>query len=260
MRSDGRRADRALSEVLGFALVFALVLSVVAIVSVTGFADLDNTRQFEQTNNAERAFDVVGDNMDDLILREAPSRATEIRLTDATLTVGETVSFNVTAEGHGIPDFGTVYTLRPIVYEGASETKIVYSGGAVLRSQRDGGIVVREPPFVLNASRVHLPMALTQARSTQSIGGSTIRLRTDVAKRDLGGFDNAGRYGNVTINVTSPRYELWNRYFSDQPAVERCEVNATAKLTSCLIDGTGTDNIVQRFSVQTVRINVEFEK
>lgn len=258
--------DRAVSEILGFTLIFALILSAVALVSVIGFADLDDTRQFEQSNNAERAFDVLADNMDDVLLRGAPSRATEIKLTNAQLYTGDQVTINISANDstRGLANLNnSVYTYQPIVYEGEGNTQIIYSNGAVFRDQRDGGRVVRDPPFVIEQDRLHMPIAKTQTRtgSAQSIGGTTIRLRAIEADaaRSLDVLARDTPYRNVTINVTSPRYELWENYLSEQPGVRSCATDETTESVVCRVayNGAGTP---ERISINRVSINVQFER
>lgn len=253
--------DRAISEVLGFVFVFALILASVSLVSVVGFSDLDDAQAFEQSNNAERAFDVVADNMDDVLLRGAPSRATEIKLTDASLTVAEPITINITAtDSSGTVDplkSNATYDPRPIVYEGQSDTQIVYSAGAVFRDQREGGRIVRDPPFVLEDDRIHLPVALTQSQSVRSIGGGTVRLRAVTAERGLDIFKTGTPYDTIEINITSPRYQLWETYLSEQPAIDNCTTDSDTQSVTCDLDAGGDP---EQVSVQVTRINVDFEE
>jgi FlaG/FlaF family flagellin (archaellin) len=245
--------DRGVSEVLGFTLVFALILAMVAFVSVVGFGDLDDARQFEQTNNAERAFDVLADNMDDVLLRGAPSRATEVKLTDSTVYFTDQVSINVTGTDASGNDFAREYSYEPLVYEGESGTRIIYSAGAVFRAQREGGRVVRDPSFVLERDRVHIPMAVTQSRESTSIGGSTVRIRAQAALRNLD-LHETGGVSDVTINVTSPRRNLWRAYFERQPAVDSCTIDDDSGSVLCDLEDP------ERLSIQEVRMTMSFER
>ena len=77
--------DRSQSDVLGFVFVFAIVVSTIGLVFATGFTGLQDARDFERVNNAERAFEVLRDNVGDMIYRGAPSRVTEIKLASASL-------------------------------------------------------------------------------------------------------------------------------------------------------------------------------
>ena len=93
--------ERGVSDVVGFVLVFALVTATVGVVYTTGIQGLTGSRDVERVNNAERAFDVFANNVDDVIRRGAPSRATEVKLADADLHYGAPVTVNLTLTGSG---------------------------------------------------------------------------------------------------------------------------------------------------------------
>jgi len=58
LRDDGH----GLSDVLGYVLVFSLVVTSVLVVTVGGLSAVENARDAERAQNAERAFDVVATN------------------------------------------------------------------------------------------------------------------------------------------------------------------------------------------------------
>lgn len=209
--------DRAASEVLSFALVFALVVGSVAIVSINGVNTLESARDAEQMNNAERAFDVLGDNMADIYERGAPSRATEISLGESQLYTGENVTFNVTAVDSSGDRTTRIRKIRPIVYDGARDRQIVYEAGAVFRIEREGGLVVQEPPFVAGSDRVMIPVVATQSTGVESTGGSTVLLRANKRATGVAVSDSRNTYDSLYVNVSSPRNDLWKEYMEDQP-------------------------------------------
>ncbi|MEF8882632.1 MAG: hypothetical protein V5A34_08940 [Halapricum sp.] len=209
-------SDRAVSEVLSYTLVFSLIVVSVLIISVSGVGTLENTRDAEQMNNAERAFDVLGDNIADLYERDAPSRATEISLGDAQLYTGDPTTINVTwkATATGNVSF-TEIGLVPLVYEGNDEKKIVYEAGAVFRTTRDGGVRLRNPPMVFSGSTVLLSVIDTQSRGVQSISGSTVGVRIINRRTIVPVSSIAVERFNITVNSTSQRTELWAKYFEE---------------------------------------------
>ena len=251
MRSAGG-SDRGVSETLGFVLVFAIVVLSVGTVYALGMSELQNVRDAERVNNAERAFDVFADNVGDVVTGDAPSRATEIKLADARVYAGDPVTVNVsgtTARG----EFAFEYELDPVVYDTGDGTRLVYAGGAVFRTEREGGVVVADPPLILDESGVVVPVVQTRSRS-RSIGGSaTILLRVRAADREvLLGRRDGGH--EVTINVSSPRADLWRRTLSARPDVT-CPTEAnTETLASCTV--TGADRVY----VTVTRLDVAFER
>ena len=78
MRTREPAADgRGVSEVISFVLVFSLIAATVALVYVSGIGGLESTRSSQRVTNAERAFDVLHDNIANIHRRCTPSRATE---------------------------------------------------------------------------------------------------------------------------------------------------------------------------------------
>jgi len=219
--------ERAVSEVIGFALVFGLVVSTVAIVSIVGFDELEDTRDQEELNNAERAFDVLADNMADIHGEGAPSRATEMNLQSARLQVGQPITINVTGvnqTGSLVP--GPRFTSQPIVYA-SGDARLVYSGGAVFRTQDGNGLLVNDPPFLIDSGRVVIPVVQLQNEgSVTSTSGSTVRIRAENTQRQpIRGFaESPTRYKRIIINITapSPRSGLWMDYLQSQDGVD-CE-------------------------------------
>jgi len=204
--------DRAVSDLVGFILVFALVVSVVAVVSTVGLSSLQSARDAEQTDNAERAFEVLSDNVDDVVHRGAPSRATEISLSDSTLSLGDPIQVEVRDPNHSDPTFleNRTFKPRPVIYD-AGDTRLVYVMGAVFRVERGGGVVLEPWDPVFERERTFLPVVNTASAtdSGQSVQASTVLVRALANSRRVEVADESGQYDDVWINVTSPRRDLW---------------------------------------------------
>ncbi|WP_396613009.1 hypothetical protein ACH9L7_07025 [Haloferax sp. S1W] len=233
---------RAVSDTLGFIFVFSLVLSTVAVVTAVGMGGLQDTRDVERINNAERAFDILDDNMDDISRRGAPSRATEIKLADARLAFGEPVSLSVRWEGNG-KNGTNVTTTRPLVYTaGSSDERIIYSYGAVFRGTDDAMTFVQHPSFTLRSDSV-LVSAFEVRRATgavSSVGGSgTFLVRASRSTSKLTTVRTNGPY-TVTINVSSPRASLWKNELETYDDVDSCSL-VNSSFTTCQL--TGVDDV-----------------
>lgn len=257
--------DRAVSDVIGFVLVFGLVASTVAIVSVSGLNSLEHARDAEQANNAERAFDVLADNVEDVYREGAPSRSTEISLVNAQLNTGTTIYVNVsgrdTASSNVVNLFGR--DVRPIVWDGPDETQFVYALGGVLRADREGGLVVDDPPFMFGSDRTVVPLLDTEVEQGQSFGEATILVRTEHGRAgssrpdaDALAVQEPPTYDELLLNITSPRAEIWNRHLDEKPGVD-CSVTQRAG-----VDSPTTECVVQtrdELYVTRVPIDVELE-
>lgn len=217
--------DRGVSEVLSYTLVFSLVVTSVAIVSVGGLGTLQDARDAEQLDNAERAFDVLTDNVADIVKQGAPSRATEISLGQAQLVTDSNVTVNVSVRQGGTWSRVGSWEVRPIVYNGNQERAIAYEAGAVFRTNRDSGIVIREPPIVVNDERALVSVVGLNSPSVQSLGGSTVLVRTTHRSTDVAFADRSGSVEELNVTVESPRAGLWKTYLQSKGFTDCTDIN-----------------------------------
>lgn len=223
--------DRAVSDALGFVFVFGIIIVTVGVVYVGGFNSIDNARQYERMNNAERAFEVFADNVEDITQRGAPSRATEIKLDEAALEGGsvQSITVNVTRHDTGTNDgwrFNRTITTeyQPVVYESQTDTsnRMVYALGGTFRASSGGTVMSEEPAWILDEDRVIVPVIQTVHEDDKDVVGSkTVLVRTEQStERVL--VDNTTHSSDVYINVTSPRAAAWANYMEAQSSSVSC--------------------------------------
>ncbi|MFC6991872.1 hypothetical protein ACFQH3_08965 [Haladaptatus sp. GCM10025707] len=248
--------NRAVSEVLGFILIFSLISLTIGVIYVTGLGGLADTRDAERVNNAERAFDVLAHNMEDISEHGAPSRATEVRLADAQLSVNEEVEIQYTfIDQSGVTEPTSLpVVIKPIVYDSQTGTDIVYEAGAVIREQPDTARMVREPGFVFdedNPTNRNPLFMIVQTTSTtnQDIGGSkTVRVRAIHESTVVESTGSNGPY-TMKVSVTSPRFEAWESYFEG-----KCnDVTTTDTTVTCTLEN------VDKGYVTKVQTTIEIE-
>jgi len=215
-------SERAVTDVVGFLLVFALVASIVGIVSVAGLDTLEEARYGEQTNNAERAFDVLADNLKDVHREGAPSRATEVSLQNARIETTGRANINVSGWDGAGTNFTANRTVTTIRWESQSTepTRVSYAFGAVLRTDRDGGLVVNRPPFQFDTERTIIPIVDTDAESPGSFSGTTVRVRGERGTTRIAYAGDASMLDNLWVNVTTSRPEVWRAYLDERPGTD----------------------------------------
>jgi len=256
--------NRAVSEVLGFVLVFSLVLTMVIVITAAGVPALESAKDTQQRQNAMTAMDILADNIEDVYARGAPSRATEIDLHDAQLETGDHVRLNVTLNN---TDAGTsqskVWITRPIVYEGRSDTSIVYEAGGLYLVQDDGAVTRQRPPFVVEQSgsteRLYLPLLVLSSADKASIGGSTALVRTgssSTSRPNIWFHESGGTsYNRLEITVESPRHDRWNEYLEAQGF----DCSTTGTTLDCTFEGSSLGDKLDAISIVAHEIPVSFE-
>lgn len=166
-RAGGQRAtSRGVSTVVGFVLVFAVLMTSIGLLYGTGVGTLEEVRQDEQVTNAERAMVALGQNFEAIHYGRAPGRAGEIRLAGGTFAVDETTRFRLVVERGG-----TVVQrnlgVGSLVYR-LGDAAIRYESGAVFRSRGGSSVVVSRPAFTCREDR-----ALVSTVTVEPVGEST---------------------------------------------------------------------------------------
>jgi len=238
--------------------IFSVVVVTVGIISVSGFGTLEDVRSAERMNNAERALDVLAEDIVDIYEDGAPSRGTEVNLDRAELYMGEEVFINVSANNTATPgrDYKGFYEFRPLVYETDEDDRLVYSAGTVFRvPDGGGGLVVREAPLTVNESGTALTVVQTlpSEGETTDIAGGTVLVRSFDKEADVDLADATGRYDDVWINVTSPRSDLWFESLDEKSDLD-CDPPGGSDTVSCEMTATP-----ERIYVTDVKVRVEFE-
>lgn len=98
--------------------------------------------------------------------------------------------------------------------------RIAYEAGAVIRTDDGDSVMVSEPEFIINETRSNLPLLRTTSPpdGNSVSGDSTVLVRGFIecrstecqTVRELELFKDGG---DVTVTVTSPRYDAWEAYF-----------------------------------------------
>ena len=248
-------SDRGVSETVSFVLVFALIVASVGTVYAVGVTELESTRDAERVENAQRAFDVLADNLNDLI-EGAPSRGTEVKLAAATLRSADDARLNLTVDPAGTASTSWEAALSPLVYDVQAGGQVRLSNGAVLRdSARGTATVVRGPPLVVD-DRVLITMIKQEHVGPAAVGGDrTVRIRM-AASRPRRFYDNESVAHSVSMNLTTPYTDAWARHYESvgftctEPEAPTANAPGTV---SCTVDD------VDRVTVVWIRVTTAFE-
>jgi hypothetical protein len=216
--------ERAVSDVIGFILVFGLIITTVSLVYVVGFSSLDNARAVEERKNAERAFDILADNINDVVEGNAPTRGTEIKVGDAKLYGGGSVFFTVNVTDSSVTNSKQIEAV-PLIYETPSGQQVIYINGAVLRSQVGGSSFIIEPGIDSEHDAFIMPLIETRipSDSASGVSGGTYLVRTHSASQSAVAY-NKNSY-TVDFRIDTPRTAVWERYCDRHPELSIMAVN-----------------------------------
>lgn len=206
-------ADRAVSEVIAFVLIFSIVITSVGLLYTVGFGSLNQIQETEQDHSGERAIRALAVALDDIQMGRGSNRAANLDLAGRTISVDDSEQLEVTLSGGG-----SVTAQGAFTYRGGGDTVVVYQSGAVIRSEGDDAqLVQRAPRFRCTGEHAVVSLVnVTQATSGAYSSGGSVQILAEqqnpaddqlVAQQTGGSVD-------VTVDFSASNYETaWERYF-----------------------------------------------
>lgn len=254
------RGTRAQSEVLGYILIFSIVIMSVTAVFASGIGTMESQRDAATMDNAERATLVFADSVDDITERSAPSRAVELRLADSSIRVGGDTEIYINhTDAAGTT---TLYegTSRVMTYS-TERGSISYELGAVIREDESGALMVDEPAFQFDDRHVALSPINKSGDEGFTSSSSTVLLVADHQGTTLQGVEELGSGEDVTIRIetTPKRAEAWNRYFDEYGGGDELEDTGDTDVDSGIVEYRVKNPSGKRVVVRSVAIDLRIE-
>ncbi|MFC5368228.1 DUF7289 family protein [Salinirubrum litoreum] len=205
--------ERAVSDTLGYAITLGMILSMITFLYVSGVGTFGDLKSDARAVNADRAFEILDDNVRDVYARGAPSRAIELKLSDAQLSVVGNTEFEVTVTDPAGPTTNYPLSFVPIEYE-TGQTTMSYENGAVFRRNDGGGAVMdSRPPFVFTDDRTVMTSVVTRGSASVGGDGAVLIVAERTESQLLTDVDEAGGTPvTVQFDIESPNAPAWQRY------------------------------------------------
>lgn len=151
-QSEGGRSGRAVSDVIGFTLMFGIIIAGVAVVSVAGVDDVIAFGDREEIQTSERGMEAAAAMMDNLNRQGDVNRSFDLVVGTGNIWLNQT---NVTVTGAGgiedeLGDEGEIQlnALEHRFDRSPEDVSVVYEGGGVYRS--DGVATHYRPSIAIN--------------------------------------------------------------------------------------------------------------
>lgn len=252
--------SRGVSNALAFVLIFGIAVGSVFVVFSSGITTLDDLREAERANNAERAMFIIHQNVENIHNDGVAGRDTEVQLTESQLMLQEGSQFEVW-EGTD-PDYDDedredfIFSRRSFVldYSVTDDRSTVYEFGALIRETPAGPVMVQDPPFSM-VERGDTDRLLVTPVELQG-GGNVAGGKQLVVFRGGGsGLETVEDEKDITIRMeTNPdRTDAWVSYYEDELEAENVEVTGEDEKT---VEATFED---VEIVIRTQSVVVDFE-
>lgn len=240
--------DRGVSEVIGYVLTLALILSSVALVLGIGFPQMEELKSAQQDENAEGAFVRVATKFQQLGARGAPYRAGQLSVAPGQLLVADGSTLNVTV---ALPSGNRTRTfdLRTLRYQRGGTT-VAMEGGAIFRSDDGQPVTVARSPLRCDDESAVVTVTTLVPTGPSSVTSDLVTVSGRHRNTSLWhptnrtGADSADTATAVTVATDSEFDAAWTRSLRRTPGWRE-----TGDAFVCT---------TERVYVRHVRIGVEF--
>jgi len=231
--------DYGVSETVGFIIIFGIMMSGIALVTLYGYPALLDAQQNANIRNMERNMISLQSDVNALTYKAVPYKETTMQVGGGVLSVerpdlGSSISIVSSSNGQLIPDFqpGRMRFLSE-----SGDISIAIENGAVVKRQAGGSVMLSEPRWFYDPSVKTLVITLIQINPVQPMaksGISTVQMERKtfpiVGTENIYDSDDLPLTPNSTIVISgymsSDYYRAWTNYMQEIEDVDRVIIKA----------------------------------
>ena len=214
------QSERAVSEVIGYSLVFGIVVIAIGLIYVAGVPALQSSKDTTQFKSVEQGFLILRTDLLKVALDQSPVRTTKLG----------------TAEGGSLSSDPSACKLSLKVFESGTECfndtielgniefasrigSVSCENGAVLTKYSSGSIMTSKPRMFNSTDQGNILFSLVKINdSFSSVGGGVARITISNPRFNESIFSTPEVYRNGTlkIKVDSEYADAWERFLEDE--------------------------------------------
>ncbi len=247
-------SEDAVSEVVDFVTILGLLVLSIGIIGVAGYPIIKNAQEANHIENTKQSFIVLANNVNKVVIGQAPSQSVELKMYGGSLSVTGSSSINITANSINITT-GNIERIVLVdrqmrsIESTVGDTYVAYEGTGVWAKYPNGNTILVSKPLITNQSNVLVIPIVT-------IGGSSSAGGSGMSRVTVKGVPGVVFYKNVSdiiVTINSTYYAGWKNY-----------VNSVMSWSFCISGGssgdcTGTLNIAKNVDVYILNIQLDTE-
>lgn len=264
MKSTGR-GNKGVSEVIGYLLMFAIVVTIVSVIYVSGMPVVDQTKESSALTSMETVFLTLQGNIKKVAVGQSPVRTMKLNVVKGSImahSADEDLG-NITIT---IENATGTYSTGPIRFGNIEyrlgTQKLVYENGAVIEHSPGGNIIVSEPLiFFTNYSGADIFISVINVSGNFSMSGALgqIQMGPYNVTRDTCVYHSAASANNVNITIKTSYAHAWSLFLNNSynEAFGQPPTDAGRSEGSCWLKITkGTGGVAENLNLTLISHNV----
>lgn len=172
-------ADSGVSETVGFILIFGIMMTGIALVTLYGYPALVNAQADANIRNMERNMIVLQSDFNTLVYKSVPYKETTMQVSGGVLSVEPIISNFMIKDGNDnplitYPDLTKQGTGAIQFISDTGEVSIALQNGAVVKHQSDGSVMLSKPRWFIDTNPSSMEETLVITLIQVDTSGSTL--------------------------------------------------------------------------------------
>jgi hypothetical protein len=204
------RRNAAVSETVGYILLFAIVTLSMGVIYAIGYPALQSNMDSTIFESAEQNFVVMQSNMKRVAFDQTPVKILKVKLQSASLSVKNESNITVSYDSE------TIYCPGGTIEFARDDKAINYEMGAVMKSYPPRGMVMVSKPQIYieeinNVNVTTIGIVSVTGSETQSGKG----IASIIMKHQNSSIAKSPGLTNVTVTVNSKYAPKWEQYLEE---------------------------------------------
>lgn len=204
------RRNAAVSETVGYILLFAIVTLSMGVIYAIGYPALQSNMDSTIFESAEQNFVVLQSNMKRVAFDQTPVKILKLKLQSATLSVKNESSIAVSYDSQ------TIYCPGGTIEFARDDKAITYEMGTVLKSYPPRGMIMVSKPqiYIEEINNINVTtIGIVSINGDETYSGKGIA--TITMKHQDTSINRSTGLTNVTLTIDSKYAPKWEQYLKD---------------------------------------------
>jgi hypothetical protein len=219
------QSDSAVSEVVGYSLVFGIIVLAIGLIYVAGVPTLQSTTDAAQFKSVEQGFMILNTDLLKVALDQSPVRTTKLGTAEGGMLASDPEACDLSLkifDGSGTEQFNDTIAMGCIEFSSGLGS-VTCENGAVITKHGTGSFMTIKPRMFNGSDQNRIMFSLIKVNdSSRSASGgiSQVTISNPRFNESLFNTPEIYRNGQMKLRVDSEYADSWARFLNDEFGAE----------------------------------------
>ncbi|CAG1002649.1 hypothetical protein METP3_03455 [Methanosarcinales archaeon] len=211
-------SEDAVSEVVDFVTILGILVLSIGLIGVAGYPILEKAQEANHIENTRQSFIVLANNINKVVMGQAPSQSVELKMYGGSLSVTGSSSIIITANSTNIST-GNIERM-PLLNEtrmrsiesSVGDVVIAYEGTGIWAKYPNGNTILISKPLIISHNNM-LIIPVVTINGASSVGGSGMSRVTAKGVATVVLYSNVS---DIIVTINSKYSNGWKNYVDSE--------------------------------------------